>query len=435
MIMGKSRNKRFALSQVNKPYLKEKAIIRSSSLGDLTSVAPVGMSDQGLHQPSTVSSVDFAPVEQSFVHCELCSYNIDIEVDLNQYLICSLCTKLFHGDCLSIDENNFPYLQRLNEIGGWCCPSCLQEVRSLSSKDTKSRRGIKKQSIDVDKCPADGPDMLVLNSRLDSVQNQLHVLTDFLSSNFSFKSNSHNQKIDSNWPPLASHGGGGGKSLHPPKSFGTNVLLQDHNVTNRNPVDNLSDVLTAMHTEMAEKTRRRCNIVISGLPSSRSSDLDLTRDLFVSHLGLDAATLPAIKSVRRVGKVMADKPRLLIVGLTREEEVDSIMKSAKSLRNSIDPVLRNSVFINRDLTKAEAKAAYELRQRNKLRKLNPSREHEDGCSMDTLPVQQGISARDGALPKDLPVCPPSIILPGRDTTSNLHIPAPPVPPVEPSLGD
>ena len=219
------------------------------------------------------------------------------------------------------------------------------------------------------------------------------MLTDFLSSNFSFKSNNHNQILDSNWPPLASHGGGGGKSLHPSKPFSTNVSLQDHNVTNRNPVDNLSDVLSAMHTEMAEKTRRRCNIVISGLPSSRSSDQDLTRDLFVSHLGLDAATLPAIKSVRRVGKVMADKPRLLIVGLTREEEVDIIMKSANNLRNSIDPVLRNSVFINRDLTKAEAKAAYELRQRNKLRKLNPSRVHEDGRSMDTLPVQQGISAQ------------------------------------------
>ena len=186
---------------------------------------------------------------------------------------------------------------------------------------------------------------------------------------------------------------------------------------------------------MAEKTRRRCNIVINGLPSSRSSDLDLVRDLFVSHLGLDAAALPAIKSVRRVGKVMADKPRLLIVGLSREEEVDSIMKSAKSLRNSIDPVLRNSVFINRDLTKAEAKAAYELRQRNKLRKLNPSREHEDTHSMDTLPVQQGISAHDSALPKDLPVRPTSAIFPDRDTTSNPHHPAPPVPPVEPSRGD
>ena len=109
---------------------------------------------------------------------------------------------------------------------------------------------------------------------------------------------------------------------------------------------------------------------------------------------------------------MADKPRLLIiVDLTREEEVDIIMKSAKRLRNSIDPVLRNSVFINQDLTKAEAKAAYELRQRNKLRKLNPSRVHEDGRSMDTLPVQQGISAHDSALSKDLPVRPPSVILP------------------------
>ena len=57
---------------------------------------------------------------------------------------------------------------------------------------------------------------------------------------------------------------------------------------NRNPVDNLSDVLFAMHTEMAERTRRRCSIVISDLPSSRSSDLDLTRDFFVSHMGLDA---------------------------------------------------------------------------------------------------------------------------------------------------
>ena len=50
--MGKSRIKRFTLSQVNKPYLKERVITRSSSLGDLASVGPVGMSDQGLHQLS-----------------------------------------------------------------------------------------------------------------------------------------------------------------------------------------------------------------------------------------------------------------------------------------------------------------------------------------------------------------------------------------------
>ena len=31
--------------------------------------------------------------------------------------------------------------------------------------------------------------------------------------------------------------GGSGESLHPSKSFGTNVLLNDQNFTNRNPVD------------------------------------------------------------------------------------------------------------------------------------------------------------------------------------------------------
>ena len=232
-------------------------------------------------------------------------------------------------------------------------------------------------------------------------------------------------------PSIQQHKNQGCDVIHPAVNKETLLILGFHST---------SDVLSAMHTEMAEKTRRRCNIVISGLPSSRQPDLDLTRSLFISHLELDAATLPAIKSVRRVGKAMADRPRLLIVGLSREKEVDSIMKSAKSLRKSTDPGLRSSVFINRDLTKAEAKAAYELRQRNKLRKLNPSREHVDGCSMDTLPVQHGISAYDRAHPKDLPVrppsvCSPSVILTGPGTVGNLYIPAPPVSPVEPSRGD
>ena len=51
-----------------------------------------------------------------------------------------------------------------------------------------------------------------------------------------------------------------------------------------------------------------------------------------------------------------------MVTLPSEAAVDEVMKAARLLRDVDDSTVRNGVFINRDLTKEEAKAAFLKRQ-------------------------------------------------------------------------
>jgi len=57
-----------------------------------------------------------------------------------------------------------------------------------------------------------------------------------------------------------------------------------------------------------------------------------------------------------------------LVYLSSETAATSIRKSASLLRRSDDPVIASNVFINPDLSPADAKVAYEKRQRKRERR-------------------------------------------------------------------
>ncbi len=58
---------------------------------------------------------------------------------------------------------------------------------------------------------------------------------------------------------------------------------------------------------------------------------------------------------------MINKPQNLLVTLDSVDHVKIILANAKQLRNSDNLFVRNNMFINADLTKAEATVAYEER--------------------------------------------------------------------------
>jgi hypothetical protein len=70
-----------------------------------------------------------------------------------------------------------------------------------------------------------------------------------------------------------------------------------------------------------------------------------------------------ILSCKRIGRQYQDKPRSLLVYVRSREQAQAVISSAKLLRKSSNATVRTCVFVNPNLTKAEAKAQYELRQR------------------------------------------------------------------------
>jgi len=94
--------------------------------------------------------------------------------------------------------------------------------------------------------------------------------------------------------------------------------------------------------------------------------------------------VPQINRCRRLGQPRSGRIQPVLVVLESVTDAEFLVKNAKLLRHSTDPIVKNSLFINADLTKAEALTAYQRRCRR--------RELVNACrSVDNDSVSQSIS--------------------------------------------
>ena len=124
-------------------------------------------------------------------------------------------------------------------------------------------------------------------------------------------------------------------------------------------------VVSAVYKDLHSKSARANNIIISGLPKLDCSD---DKDTVLELIGNEFNIMPAIKQCRRLGKPLANKPQNLLVTLESRDHVNVILSSAKQLRSSYNDFVRANVYINSDLTKAEAAVAFEERCRRRLQR-------------------------------------------------------------------
>jgi hypothetical protein len=121
-------------------------------------------------------------------------------------------------------------------------------------------------------------------------------------------------------------------------------------------------VVSAVYTDLKTKERKSNNIIISGLSSNVSvSDTDLAKTFLDTEFGRK----PEVLRSRRLGNDSVTRVRPLLVTLGSVDQAQYFIIRAKNLRSSTDRNTRDKVFINADLTKAEAKSAYEARCRRR----------------------------------------------------------------------
>ena len=119
--------------------------------------------------------------------------------------------------------------------------------------------------------------------------------------------------------------------------------------------------------EKEDIRRRARNVIITGLPQhDEISDVELVGSFCENHLTVK----PRIISTKRIGKDHRDPHAKLCVTLDTPEMVDDIISSATILRRSTDSAAKR-VYFNRDLTKQQADAAYQLRCERRHKKTRP----------------------------------------------------------------
>jgi hypothetical protein len=122
-------------------------------------------------------------------------------------------------------------------------------------------------------------------------------------------------------------------------------------------------VVAAVYVDQTLKKSRERRLVITGL---KSTSAQTDEESFDALCRTDLRIQPDIVFTKRLGRPIAGKIQPLLVTLKQAEQAQEIIKSAKLLRKSSDAVTRSSVYINPQMTRAEAEAAYQLRLHRRI---------------------------------------------------------------------
>ena len=101
------------------------------------------------------------------------------------------------------------------------------------------------------------------------------------------------------------------------------------------------------------------------------------------------------KKMDPTSDTIPDKIPPLLLSLESADDARNIMSWARELRNSTSLMVRNTIFINRHLTKAEALAAYNDRCRRRSKNQNNAEVANAGYSLTN------ISPSDGTMKQNL----------------------------------
>jgi hypothetical protein len=248
--------------------------------------------------------------------CAYCGENVCLQDSLN----CTFCDHFFHPRCCSVKPNDFIKIKPFLTVISWTCQQCRNDVRKLLSLQKESKQQ------DLALVAENGPPL-----------NTKHI-----GSSASF--------VTPNLPDQA--------MLSGDKSLRSQVINSTNGITK-------ADMVTTVIGTMREVNKRKQNIIITGLfERADVSDTRAVNELFEYHLNLDFR--PCIKSTLRLGRVLGEKKqRKLLVRFASPEEASAVMSVAKDLRHSCDVGISRNVFINRDLTKDEARIEYEERLKKK----------------------------------------------------------------------
>lgn len=171
------------------------------------------------------------------------------------------------------------------------------------------------------------------------------------------------------------------------------------------PTFRMSDVkrskssLAVVHLELADKARRVKNIIIRGLPASETvTDAMVFRQLCEDHLSIKPHFRD--ENCKRLGGVVPGRVRPLLVTFETETVAKELIACAPLLRQATDPLVKASVFINRDLTQAEALAAYEIRQQRRQRHTTAAAAASGSTSRRDVAGSDGSQGHSGVIAVD-----------------------------------
>jgi len=118
------------------------------------------------------------------------------------------------------------------------------------------------------------------------------------------------------------------------------------------------NIVSAVYVDLEQRKKRANNVVTSGLTIDENyDDKAVVTGIIYKEFGRQVT----VKHCRRLGRKIDGKTQNLLVSLSSTDEASYLISNARQLRRSSNEFVRKNIYINADLTPAEAKASYELR--------------------------------------------------------------------------
>jgi hypothetical protein len=307
------------IKQKKKP--SSKTVSAAAAVGNSLSCTNSPANDTAKFKPATDSDTD-----DTTSVCGVCNEPV---ADDERVITCDICLRQFHDVCTGLSSDTFDVLVTIHGQTGWVCMPCRSESNSLRCALTRT------------------------NEELADIRVSLKWLSDEL---MKLKSISHSPSFDAGTHGLSSVSG---------------KTAVD---TNTNSVEstNKSKIHLEVHLAMKDLTRRKSNVIVTGLPEpTATTDAEnqlADKDTFVHFCEENLTVKPVIayKGCIRLGKHDGVHPRRLLVHLTNEEAATQVLQAAKSLHRNKRNSTSHPVYINPDLSPTEAKLAFEQRQRRRM---------------------------------------------------------------------
>jgi hypothetical protein len=329
---------------------------RGSSVGENSSAG----SSQGSQHPVNKKKKTNDP------DCTVCCLAAT-EADL---LTCAVCENAYHASCCGWGFTPSPTELTLLRLTGWVCSVCCQGAKAAFDKLQASQTVTSRR-------------LLELSTRMELLE-QTH--KDDIASLRAVRAQSLPQHTGG--PAMLVSGVSGASGTD---EGGTGVLRCEgrggsvgglggpgdggwSTQGGRNGRKSMADVVRGRPTStdapiniiaLVEKTvsnmnKKQLNLIVSGLKDTGSDTSDT--DLFVHLCEEFLDRRPRVTKSVRLGKPSrSTNNRLLLVTLGSVEEASALLGEARRLREADDEYVRKNIFINRDLTKEEAKTSYDKR--------------------------------------------------------------------------
>ena len=324
-----------AAPRITNATTKDAKSKKSSKTGIATDISTIGDGDTEIEFNVPVAKGATSHPSPEVNEGNCCSVCLD--TTQANILNCDICDLSCHGSCAGLPDEVVSKLLHIIRYTGWVCADCL---RSNSQKFQQLQTALS-----------------VVNEQLSEVVSTVDELQQKLA----------NAEI----PPPSRH----------------------------NNKETATDIQVEIQKTLADVSKRRQNVVVTGLPESQHVT---DEQAFLNLCEENFSFKPALSHVgcRRLGKISDEhKSRKLglLIHLRSEETANSILREANKLRHSDDPAVSSTVYINPDRSPAESKLAFEMRQlRRKRLASRMNEQQQDHHPSDSVPVL----ASNSNLPSD-----------------------------------